>query len=155
MTNQSTDNTNKMYSVILSQGEYLAHLTIRLGEDFVGKDVIRFLPDAIVELEGADESSATYTRSTWTSGLASGAFYAFRSLQVPRRYVDVLELILYLRSSDMEAVANCATIAVASLVGKELPPLSTEGWTIHQTELDESDTTIEQEDAELLRQMLP
>lgn len=144
MKNQLPDSANKMCSVVLSQGEFLAHLTIRLGDDFVGKDIIRFLPDALVETVGADESSSTYTLSNWSSGIASGALYAFRSLQVPRRYVEVVELILHLRSGDMEAVANCAALAVAKLVGKELPSISTEGWTVHQSELDESDTMIEQ-----------
>src|SRR5947207_2658847 len=78
MASQLFGNPDKVSRVKLSAGERHIQLTIRLSHEFAGGDIVRFPPGAAVSVEGADESSSTYSRSNWASGIASGALYAFR-----------------------------------------------------------------------------
>ena len=130
MDKQLLGGLGKVALVDLSAGEYRVRLALRLVGEFTGGDLVRFSPGGASSVEGADESSSSYGRANWASGIASGALYAFRALRVPRQCVVVTELTGRLRSGDMDAVANGAAIAVAKLVGKDLPAVPTEGWAV-------------------------
>ena len=64
------------------------------------------------------------------SGIASGALYAFRALNIPRQCLVLSELSGRLRASDMNVVASGSAIAIAELADKKLPNLPTDGWNI-------------------------
>ena len=105
-------------------------LAFRLTQEFTGGDLVRFSPGATVSVESADELSSSHSRTNWASGITSGALYAFRALGIPRQRLVVTELTGRLRAGDMDAVANAAAVAVAKLVDKELPAVSTDGWVV-------------------------
>lgn len=116
-------------SVELTRGDRRVSLTVSLGETYTGGGIAT-VPNFRGAVEGADEAAKTYSLSAWLGGMASGAFYAFRSLSIPRRRVWLHQLEGRLGSDDMEAVAAAAVLAVASLSEKESPPLELEGWTV-------------------------
>lgn len=130
MDRQQLISPNKFAYVNLTSGEYGVKLELRLADEFTGGELVGFAPGANVSLEGADPLSSSYTRKNWVSGITSGSLYAFRALRIPRQHLIVSELHGRLRARDMDAVANAAAIAIANLVSKELPVLSTEGWSV-------------------------
>ncbi len=149
----------KSIGVKLSSKDRHVQLRLQLGAEFIGGEIVQFTPESTISVEGADELSSTYSRSNWASGLASGALYAFRALKVPRRYVSVTELTGRLRAGDMEAVANCASIAVADLVDKEISIVSMDGWVVEKAPLStvaapvESNSSRLQDDARTLQEL--
>jgi hypothetical protein len=123
--------------VELRNGESWINLFLDLGAEFTGGQVVRPTADAKFDVAGADELSASYGQATWLSGLASGAFYAYRTLKMTRRVVNLGELTGKLRSGDMDALAAAAACAVARCLGRELP-LDLQGWEIEFVEPSEN-----------------
>ena len=117
--------------VEVRKGDSWVRFALWLAEEFTGGELIRFVEEARFSVEGADELSASYSRTNWTSGVASGALYAFRALQIPRQRVILGEFAGRLRASEMEAVADGAVIAIAKLAQREIPPLQAIGWDTH------------------------
>lgn len=67
----------------------------------------------------------------WRAGVISGARYAFRALGSPIRQVRVHEMGGRLGRSEVGAVASAAAVAVARLIGGELPALpDLAGWEV-------------------------
>ena len=62
------------------------------------------------------------------SAVISGVLYAFRALQIPRQKLALEALSGRLRSTDMDALANCSAIATAALVNMEMPQLDLGDW---------------------------
>lgn len=123
----------KLAVVELTKGEWRARLGLWLAEPFAGGEIVRLAPGAAVAVEAADALAATYGRANWLSGPASGAFYAFRALCIPRQCVVLTEFSGRLSTSDMEAVASSTAIGIARLAAMELPTLPIEGWTVEAT----------------------
>jgi hypothetical protein len=121
-------NPSDSFRVELANGDSWITLSIWLGEEFTGGQVIRLLPAAKFAVEGADELSATYGQANWSSGLASGAFYAYRTLGATRRIVWLSEFTGRLRSADMDAVGAAAAYAVARCLHHEAISLDLDGW---------------------------
>ena len=135
MNQQLLISPDKLSVVNLTAGDRWIRLALRLTQEFTGGDLVEFSPSSAVAVEGDDELSSTYTRENWASGVASGMLYAFRALRIPRQR-SVVEMTGRLRACDMDAVAFASALAVAKLVGRELPEVSTEGWAVrsHVTE---------------------
>ena len=130
MQTQQIISPTKVAIIQLNSEEPWVRLVLRLTDEFTEGELVRFAQDAKVSIEGTDDLSSSYVRSNWVSGVASGAFYAFRALRIPRQHVELAELTGRLRAADMEIVAKGTVIAIAKLVGKDLPHQLTEEWTI-------------------------
>jgi hypothetical protein len=130
MPSQQLIGPDKLSVVQLTTGEYEVRLALWLSSEFTGGNLVQFADNATVSIEGTDELSSSYSRANWASGVASGALYAFRALRITRQRLVVTEMSGRLRSSDMDAVANGAALAIATLTERELPGLPTDGWTI-------------------------
>ena len=136
MNQQLLISPDKLSVVSLTAGERRIRLALRVTQEFTGGDLVEFSPSSAVAVEGDDELSSTYTRENWASGVASGMLYAFRALRIPRQRSVVVEMTGRLRACDMDAVAFASALAIAKLVGGDLPEMSTEGWAVrsHVTE---------------------
>lgn len=95
-------------------------LSVKLVEEFTGGNVVRLAPRTSVQIEPADELAATCTERNWFSGIASGAFYAYRTLKVQRRVVLITNLTGRLAAPDMSALACASARAIAVLLQREL-----------------------------------
>jgi hypothetical protein len=102
MKTQQIISPTKFSIIRLNSGDRWIRLVLWLTDEFTGGELIRFAQDAQVSIEGTDDLSSSYVRSNWVSGVASGAFYAFRTLRIPRQHVELAELTGRLRASDME-----------------------------------------------------
>lgn len=105
-------------------------IVLSLGFEYLGGNVVRIADREKYCVTGADELSATYTSTNWNSGIASGAFYAFRTLKIVRQEIIIREFAGRLPSSDMEAIANGVALAIAKLADREPLAIESEGWTI-------------------------
>jgi hypothetical protein len=114
----------------LCRGDLRLRLSVRLGDAFVAGELVRLAPEATFSIEGADDLSATYGKVNWFSGVASGALFAFRTLQETRRVVYVEELTGRLGSADMPVVADAAARAVAGCLHADKLPLDSDGWDV-------------------------
>ena len=130
MTGVAAAGQRKHCSVELIHADRRVCLTAALGEPYTGGSIVTAFPDAVIVVEPAEEASREYPISTWVSGLASGALYAFRSLQVPRRRVWLSEFQGRLGRDDMGAVATAATLLVAQLSDKDAPRIGLADWSI-------------------------
>ena len=130
MTKQSLVEPGKFCVIEGVNGAVQFQITLSLGDEYLGGDMVRIVDRERFSVAGADQLSSTYVPMNWISGVASGGFYAFRTLKIPRQQIVIREFTGRLRSRDMDAVANGAALAVAKLAGQELPPLETDGWTI-------------------------
>ena len=119
-------------SVELTRPGWRIHLVASLGEPFTGGSIVAPLPDAAIALDPADDASKGYALPTWISGLASGALYAFRYLNVPRRRLWLSRLEGHVGSTDMGALASAASLMVARLSGKEPPPVELGEWKLNE-----------------------
>jgi len=134
MTSTLPTGQSRICSVELIREDHRICLKAMLGESFTGGSIVAALPDSLVAVEATDEASREYTLSTWLSGLASGALYAFRSLQVPRRRVWLYQFTGRLGRGDMGAVATAAALVVARLSEKEAPPVELGDWRVQSEE---------------------
>jgi hypothetical protein len=130
MTGQPLIESDRCCLAQLTKGEHWVRLKMALTEEFTGGELVRFAEHAQYSVEGADDLSATYNRVNWTSGVASGVLYAFRTLKIPRRHILLREFAGRLRASDMEAVVRCAAIGVAKLANRDLPLPGADGWEV-------------------------
>jgi len=117
-------------SIELRHGASWVRLAICLAEPFVGGSITRLAQDARVELEGDDELSSCYANANWLSGVASGAFYAYRALNAPRRVVLVTDLAGRLGASDIQVLAYAAARMIAGLLNRELNLADVDGWQV-------------------------
>ncbi|HJT35802.1 MAG TPA: hypothetical protein VJ783_27485 [Pirellulales bacterium] len=129
MTSQQLIASNRVAAVELANGAHRIRLALWLANEFDGGDLVRFADDAAVSVEGIDKPCSNYTSANWLSGVASGTLYAFRTLRIPRQRVVVTELTGRLRSSDMDALASAAAMAVSALANQELSQRCGQRWT--------------------------
>ena len=122
-------------SIEYRNGASWVKLSIRLAEDFTGGTVVRLAPGARVALEAGDDLSSTYTTRNWFSGIASGAFYAYRTLKVPRRVVLVTNLAGRLGSGDIQVLAHATARMVADILHGALPRQELAGWQVLNAEV--------------------
>ena len=85
-----------------------------------------------MEMAGGDEISSSYTSANWLSGVASGAFYAFRTLKAQRRVVLVTHLIGRLGAGDIQVIAYATAQLIAKLLEQDLPLAECNGWQISE-----------------------
>src|ERR1700694_2834096 len=128
------------FHVELGKDDSWIRLSIHLGEEFTGGHVIRLTSDAKFGIDGTDELASSYGETNWLSGVASGVFYAYRTLQTTRRVVYLTEFTGRLGSADMPAVAAAAAIAVAVCLGHDGLPLDLEGWQVKAPRSSENGT---------------
>ena len=101
---------------------------LSLGSVYRGGEIARPAPGVECRIEPVGKRAAKYLDENWLSGIMSGAFYAFRTLKMQRRHVDVHAFVGRLTSADMDAVANAAALVIAGLANAELPGLQLDGW---------------------------
>lgn len=121
-------------SIELRNGESWVKLSIRLAEDFTGGSVVRLAEETRIMLDAGDEAAASYTYKNWLSGVASGAFYAYRTLKKKRRMVVVTELRGRLGASDIQVLAFAAARLIAELLHQELQLEELGGWKLQAGE---------------------
>lgn len=81
-------------------------------------------------LVGTDSISSQYRLTNWLAGMSSGAFYAYRSLELPRRRVWISDLDGRLSADGMQALASGTALGIARILDREPPPLDFSGWEI-------------------------
>jgi hypothetical protein len=121
-------------SIELCNGASWVRLSICLAEDYTGGSVARLAPEARTSLEPGDETSSSYTNRNWLSGVASGAFYAYRTLKVQRRVVVVTELTGRLCAPDIQVLAFAAARMIADHLQRELALEELAGWHVRVPE---------------------
>jgi hypothetical protein len=114
--------------VRMDNQERWAQITLSLLEPFGGGQFLHYPEDFSCQIQGADDLAATYDLKNWESGVMSGAFYAFRRLKRPRVRILVSEMVGFLRSEDMPALALASTIGVTELLEADVSPLQMPGW---------------------------
>jgi hypothetical protein len=119
---------SKVSNAELKSGDAWLRLSLSLESEYLGGDLVRFRPSGD-SIEGMDELSKSYRETNWLGGVASGAFYAFRTLRIPRQHLNVSVLQGSLRAKDMEIVATATAIAIGKLCERELPEVPLNGWT--------------------------
>jgi hypothetical protein len=118
----------------LRKGDARVCLAGHLGEEFTGGSVVRLVPGEPYGVEGMDELSSSYEKKNWLSGVASGAFYAYRALGETRRVLYLTEFTGRLHSADMSAVADAAARLVADCLHRKMPAYDSEGWQLETPE---------------------
>ena len=108
--------------VRVSHDDRSFRLAISMGRVFKGGPLVQWHPSANVELTGIDDLAKSYTEQNWRSGISSGAFYAFRNLDLARQHVIVSELTGDALSNDMELLATATAMGIATLAGRSLEP---------------------------------
>ena len=103
-------------------------LTFSLAEDYTGDYVVRLAPGVRIALESADELASTCKPSHWLSGIASGAFYAYRTLKTQRRVLVISELTGRLQASGNSGLAYAAARGVALCLHRDPLLNDSEGW---------------------------
>jgi len=131
MNNQSLVGKNKHCVVEAASAHNSLRLALSLAGELTSNRVARFADDAVVSVQGADELASTYRPYNWIVGVMSGALYAFRALLMTRQQVVVTELSGHLGSLDMDAIANCAALAVAKLADRDPPALELGTWQVN------------------------
>jgi hypothetical protein len=101
-----------------------------LDDEWLGGPFVVNRDAGAVSVEAADDRARTYDTQTWESGIASGAFYAFRTLERPRRRIALTGLRGLLGSEDMTALATAAALGVAKLLDRQLPDVDIANWKI-------------------------
>ncbi len=132
--NTSAIEKNGSASIELRNGESWVRLSIRLAEDFSGGSVVRIAEEARIALEAGDVAASTYSNKNWLSGVASGAFYAYRTLKIQRRVVVVSELSGRLGASDIQVLANATARLIAEISHRELILEKLDGWKVYACE---------------------
>ena len=113
----------------ISHADEWATLVFSLGGEYTGGPLIIPSENFISDIHGKDEPAAGYEFTTWSSGIHSGALYAFSSLQVTRRRVRLLTLKGELGSSEgVQALAEGTSRGIAHLLNQEHPATELEGW---------------------------
>jgi hypothetical protein len=110
------------------RGDSWVTLSIGLADEFTGGHVAQLAPGVRVAIEPADELASTCTPTNWLSGIASGAFYAYRTLKVQRRVLLITNLTGRLRGSEISALALASARAVAVCLHRGLTMTDLEGW---------------------------
>ncbi|MSU77296.1 MAG: hypothetical protein EXS16_04275 [Gemmataceae bacterium] len=121
-------------TIELRNGASWVRLSIRLAEDFTGGSVVRLGEATAAALEAGDAISSSYTKKNWLSGIASGAFYAFRTLKIQRRVVVATELTGRLSSPDIQVLAYATARLIAEISHRELPLEELDGWKMPASE---------------------
>jgi len=116
--------------VHLSHNDGWARVVLSLDGVYTGGKLVQPVLSFLAGIEGRDEITREYRLSNWVAGLTSGALYAFRSLKLPRRKVQLHRLDGELPSSGVQALANGAAVGVAKLCDRPPPNLERAGWRI-------------------------
>ncbi len=117
-------------TIEMRNGAFWVRLSIRFAEDYTGGSVARLALGVRTALEAGDEASSSYTNKNWLSGVASGAFYAYRTLKVQRRVVVVTELTGRLCAPDIQVLAFAAARMIAAHLQRELALEELPGWDV-------------------------
>lgn len=113
-------------TVELRKDDCRISLSIQLAEDYTGGPVVRLGPGVrALAIESVDASAP---QSHWLSGIASGAFYAYRTLKEQRRVLLISNLQARLHLADTSALAYAAARAVAVCLHRDLVLADSEGW---------------------------
>lgn len=123
-------NSPPVMQFVARRGEEWVCASVALGRPYNGGKLVETTLDFESELTGADDDSFRYPLSNWLSGLTSGALYAFRTLQVPRRHLLISRMAGSLGADGVQALAEGAASAVARLLDRELPATDADGWRI-------------------------
>lgn len=125
----STDvllSSNSVARARLTKGDHTIHLVLSVGDEFTGGTLVRLARGATFSIEATDEAASRHSFATWASGITSGAFYAYRTVEIPRQEVLIRECSGRLAAEDMEALAHASAMAIFRLANREM--IGLEGW---------------------------
>jgi hypothetical protein len=130
---------NGVSIVRMKSSEFWINLSLRRITTHRFGYIVHLADQAAVFIEPADELSSSYQTENWMSAVMSGVLYAFRALHIPRQKLALEALSGRLRSTDMDALANCSALATAALVNMEIPQLDLGDWV---AEVETTDTVV-------------
>ena len=116
--------------VHIARNDEWATLVLSLDGPFTGGKIVEPSIDFTSDIHGLDEITCDYQLSNWWAGVISGALYAFRALNLPRRRLQLHQLDGSLSASGMHAPAIGTTLGVAKLLEENAPILECNDWQI-------------------------